>query len=70
MTTEDGQAAVDAYGRLEPDVVLVDISMPGMDGVESTRRICDRWSNARVIILTTLDDDAYLYEGIRAGALG
>lgn len=41
-----------------------------MDGVEATRRICGRWPNARVIILTTFDDDAYVYEGIRAGALG
>jgi len=67
---EDGTAAVDAYGRLHPDVVLMDIRMPGMDGVEATRRICDRWPGARVIILTTFDDDAYIFEGIRAGAAG
>ena len=62
---EDGEAAVDAYGRLHPDVVLMDIRMPGMDGVEATRRICDRWPGARVIILTTFDDDEYVFEGIR-----
>ncbi len=67
---EDGTAAVDAYGRLHPDVVLMDIRMPGMDGVEATRRICDRWPGARVIILTTFEDDAYIFEGIRAGASG
>ena len=44
--------------------------MPGMDGVEATRRICDRSPGARVIILTTFDDDEYVFEGIRAGASG
>ena len=67
---EDGAAAVDTYGRLQPDVVLMDIRMPGMDGVEATRRICDRWPEARVIILITFDDDEYVFEGIRAGAAG
>jgi DNA-binding NarL/FixJ family response regulator len=44
--------------------------MPGMDGVEATRRILGRWPDAKIVILTTFDDEAYIFDGLRAGALG
>jgi DNA-binding NarL/FixJ family response regulator len=67
---EDGQTALDQYEAVQPDVVLMDIRMPRLDGVEATRRLRQRWPEARVIILTTFDDDAYVFDGLRAGALG
>ncbi len=66
----DGEEALLAYERLQPDVTLMDIRMPGMDGVEATRRLRERWPGARVVILTTFDDDEFVFEGLRAGALG
>ena len=67
---ENGLQAVQQYENLSPEVILMDIRMPVMDGVEATRQICSRWPKARIIILTTFDDDSYLFEGLRVGALG
>jgi DNA-binding NarL/FixJ family response regulator len=66
----DGQEALDLVGELQPDVVLMDVRMPGMDGVEATRRIVERGDRSRVIILTTFDVDEYAYAALRAGASG
>ncbi|GGN62558.1 DNA-binding response regulator [Actinoplanes lobatus] len=66
----DGAAAVDAERRLEPDVVLMDIRMPGVDGIEATRRILARNPRCRILMLTTFDLDRYVYTALAAGASG
>jgi DNA-binding NarL/FixJ family response regulator len=67
---ENGQDALEKYAALQPDVVLMDIRMPVMDGVEAIRRLRAGAPEARVIILTTFDDDETVFEGLRVGALG
>jgi DNA-binding NarL/FixJ family response regulator len=66
----NGIEAVEATRRLKPDVVLMDVRMPEMDGVQATRRIVESESDARIIILTTFDLDEYVYAALRAGASG
>jgi DNA-binding NarL/FixJ family response regulator len=66
----DGIVAVEAAATLQPDVVLMDIRMPNLDGIEATRRIAAVNGSPRVLILTTFDLDDYVYEALRAGASG
>ena len=67
---EDGAEAVSLARTLRPDVILMDVRMPALDGIEATRRIVASGSPARVLILTTYDLDDYVYAAIRAGASG
>jgi DNA-binding NarL/FixJ family response regulator len=66
----DGEDAVAAANALRPDVVLMDIRMPVLDGIEATRRIVRAQPSTRVLILTTFGLDSYVYDSLRAGASG
>jgi two-component system NarL family response regulator len=66
----DGLEAVELASELEPDVILMDVRMPGCDGLEATRLIKAKMPDARIIMLTTSDDDDDLFEAIKSGACG
>ena len=66
----DGRDAIDQVRALRPDVVLMDVRMPGLGGIDATSRLLQRGSRAHVLVLTTFDRDEYVFEALRAGASG
>jgi DNA-binding NarL/FixJ family response regulator len=66
----DGEAGVRMALDLRPDVILMDVQMPRLNGIEAIAAICAVWPEARVIILTTFSRDDYVFQGVRAGAVG
>lgn len=69
-SAQDGVEAVEMAEKFQPDLVLMDLKMPGLTGVEATRRICASHPTIRVLVLTTFDDDEWVFDAIRAGAAG
>jgi NarL family two-component system response regulator YdfI len=66
----DGASALDVVGKVQPDVVLMDLRMPGMDGLEAIQRMRTAWPQVTVLILTTYNEDALMLRGLQAGACG
>lgn len=69
-TAEDGIQALEMIAKKQPDLVLMDLKMPGINGVETTRRILATYPQIKVLVLTTFDDDEWVFDAIRAGAAG
>lgn len=66
----NGQQALEQVAALQPDLVLMDLRMPVLDGVAATKRLRQTHPQSRIIVLTTFDDDEFVFEGLRAGAVG
>ena len=69
-TAQDGAEALELAEQQAPDLVLMDLKMPGMNGIEATRQIRARFPGIKVLVLTTYDDDEWVFDAIRAGASG
>jgi DNA-binding NarL/FixJ family response regulator len=67
---EDGAQALELVPQSQPDVVLMDLKMPGMNGIAATQRICDQFPDVKVLVLTTFDADEWVFDAIRSGASG
>ncbi len=69
-TASDGAEAIELAAQKQPDLILMDLKMPGTSGIEATRQIHARFPHIKILILTTYDDDEWLFDAIRAGAAG
>ncbi len=69
-TAQDGAEAISQVEQLHPDVVLMDLKMPGMNGIVATRKIHDGFPSTAVLVLTTYDDDEWVFDALRSGAAG
>ena len=67
---QDGAEALELLARELPDLVLMDLKMSGMNGVDATRRICREYPSVKILVLTTFDDDEWVFDALRAGASG
>ncbi len=67
---QDGAQAVELAARYQPDLVLMDLKMPGMNGIEATRQIHSKFPGIKILVLTTYDDDEWVMDALRAGASG